>query len=178
MRTEATINGWFSPGDDAEVKNDLKKKYGVFLNLLYMVLLLVIAGYFLIQSIKHISLYGADFFNIVKIIISVVAILYALFGLIGIYIDLNQFKNAEFYVKTCRIENFRGESYGKDTSWYVTVHEGDHVTEYPCKNNPWFSDEEIAAKREITIATLDDVNTEEEISMVYILDNVYPDYRV
>ena len=85
MRTEATRNGWFSPGDDAEVKNDLKKKYGVFLNLLYMVLLLVIAGYFLIQSIKHISLYGADFFNIIKIIISVVAILYALFGLIKLH---------------------------------------------------------------------------------------------
>ena len=80
-------------------------------------------------------------------------------------------------VKTCRIVGMRGETPRKHTTWYVTVLDGDQETEYCCRNNPFYSDEEIAAKREITIATFDDVNDEDEISMVYILDQVYPNYR-
>lgn len=178
MNKELQKGGWFSPADDdTSVKKDLQKKYGWFSNVLYMVLLLIISGYLLIQTVKYISLYGADFFSILKIAIFAILVLVSLFGLKGIYTDFTHFKNAVFYVKTCRIVSFRGETPVKRTNWYVTVQDGDRVTEYQCKNNPWFSEEEIAAKKEITIATFDDANEDDDISMVYILDNVYPNYR-
>lgn len=176
MTTEPTKNGWFSPSDDEEVKQDLQKKYSALTNILYMVLLFVISVYLLIGTLKNIGSYGVTGFSIIKAIIFAILILVSLLGLKGIQNNFNQFKNAAFYVKTCRLEGFRGETPGKYTHWYVTVNDGGQVTEYLCKNNPWFSDEQIAEKKEITIATLDDVNAV-EISMVYILDNVYPDYR-
>ncbi len=177
MKLTKNKNGWHSPGDDAAVKKDLQKKYGWFSNILYMVLLLIISGYFLVQTALHINSYGIDVLSIIKVILFAVLIFMSLLGLKGIHIEYTQFKQAHFYVKTCRITKFRGEPAGKRNNWYVTVEEGDHETEYYCKNNPWLSNEQIAAKKEITIATFDDVTTEEEISMVYILDNVYPNYR-
>lgn len=178
MEANEKRNDWLSPDDDAEVKKDLQKKYGWFLNILYMVLLLVISGYLLVHTVQYIQLYGIDFFNILKIILFAILIVVGLLGLKGIYTEFTKFRNAEFYVKTCRIVDFRGERAGRYTNWYVTVMEGDTVKEYHCKNNPWFSDEQIASKKEITIATFDDVNEEDEISLVYILDKVYTKYRV
>lgn len=99
-------------------------------------------------------------------------------GIFDFFKDVVNFKKSVFYVKTCRIAGMRGEKSGKYVIWFVSVEDGGQVVEYECKSNPFFSDEEIAAKREITIATFDDVNDADEISMVYILDNVYPNYRV
>lgn len=178
MTTEAKKNGWFAPGNDEAVKKDLQKKYDSLTSILYMGLLFLISGYLLIGTVQDIGLYGVSVFGILKIIIFVILILASLLGFKSIYNDYEQFKNSVFYVKTCRIEAFRGETPGKHTFWYVTVQDGQQVTEYRCKNNPWFSDEQIAEKKEITIATLDHVEEDDEISMVYILDNVYPEYRV
>lgn len=177
MEINAQKNGWFTPANDEDVKKDFQKKYDGLTNILYMALLFLISGFLLIRTVKEISLYGAAVLSIVKIIIFVILLIVSILGFIGINNDYNQFKNSVFYVKTCRIEGFRGETPVKHTNWYVTINDGKQVTEYLCKNNPWFSDEQIAEKKEITIATLDRVNEDEDISMVYILDNVYPDYR-
>ena len=139
--------------------------------------MLWIGGYLLIQMIDNIRTYGINLSGIIKIVICTVMVLAGFFGLIDIIKNAVSFKKSVFYVKTCRIVGMRGETPRKRTTWYVTVLDGDQETEYCCRNNPFYSDEEIAAKREITIATFDDVNDEDEISMVYILDQVYPNYR-
>lgn len=60
----------------------------------------------------------------------------------------------------------------------MTIQNADGTTvEYESKNNPWLSEEQIAAKKEITIVTFEDVSEEEDISTVFVLDNVYPEYR-
>lgn len=178
METKAKKNGWFLPCNDKEVKKDLQKKYGWFSNILYMVLLMIISGYFFVHTVLRISTQGLHFYSILKIIILVVLFLFGLFSLKGIHMEFTKFKNAEFYVKTCKITNFRGETSGKQTYWYVTVEYGEHEVEYHCKNNPWLSDQQIAAKKEITLATFDDVTKKDGISMVYILDKAYTNYRV
>ncbi len=177
METKEANNGWFLAGDDPELKKDLQKKYEWFLRVLYRVLLIGICGYLLGNSVLYMCFYDGNIISIIKSIIYVLLIVVGLFGLVNIYTEFHKFKNAQFYVKTCKIVDFRGERAGKYTDWYVTVTDDNTVKEYPCKNNPWFSEEVIAAKKEITIATFDDVN-EEEISLVYILDKVYTQYRI
>lgn len=170
---------WFSPiAGDTSAKKDLQKKYSWFSRILYNVLLVAIGGYLLMQTIKEISLFGPDVFSIVKIVIWVILLLIGIVGVIEIGKNLIQFKNSVFYIKTCRIVDVRGEKAGKRTYYYVTIQNADGTTvEYESKNNPWLSEEQIAAKKEITIVTFEDVSEEEDISTVFVLDNVYPEYR-
>ena len=171
---------WFSPiAGDTSVKKDLQKKYSWFSRILYNVLLVAIGGYLLMQTIKEISLFGPDVFSIVKIVIWVILLLIGIVGVIEIGKNLIQFNNpTSFYIKTCRIVDVRGEKAGKRTYYYVTIQNADGTTvEYESKNNPWLSEEQIAAKKEITIVTFEDVSEEEDISTVFVLDNVYPEYR-
>jgi len=96
MAPENQKNGWVSPGDDTELKKDLQKKYEWFLNVLYMVLLMCISGYFFINTILHIHLYGIDVLSIFKIIIFAILFVVGPFGLKGIYTEYTKFKKCRY----------------------------------------------------------------------------------
>ncbi len=178
MNEQLQKGRWFSPAEnDLTVKNDLQKQYGWFTNILYWGLLAIIGGYLLVRTINEIRLYGVEFFDIIKIVVFGIMLLAGIIGIIDICKDAFKSRNAVFYVKTCRIVSIRGERPRKYITWYVTVQDGDEIKEYECNSNPCFTDEQIAAKKEITIATFDDVSNEDDISLVYILDAVYPNYR-
>lgn len=181
MNLQLNKNGWFSPDNDTTLQKDLKKKYMTFSTKLSGIILLFFGIYILLYYKQQITANGWINSTIVAIIFELFIIIY----FINFSKKLLCLKNYMFYVKTGKLENFRrvvkhtgsGKNRKTHIYYYIMIRFGNHVAEYRCYNNPDFSPMDITNQKEITIATLDNLSSANKVPKVYVLDNVYPEYR-
>lgn len=188
METQLYKHGWFSPKNDVNLQKDFQKNCPLTSDIVavaFFAFFFICMIYGTITSPKGQVRTPQKLFMTI-LMCAAIAVLCVWQGT-KVFKKIYRVKHLDFYVKTCYLENFRvvkkttGSRKSKNRHtyiyYYITVTDGYHVAEYKCSTNPQFSPQDITSHKEITLATLSDLKTDNRVSMVYVLDGVYPEYR-
>lgn len=188
MEKQEFKNGWFSPENDARLRQDFRRNCPITSDI---VAIAFFAIFFLCIIVGTLSSPDSPYETPQKIFMTI--LMFVAIAIVCVWQGIKIFKKIyrimhyDFYVRTCYLENFRvvtkttGSNRRDDkrtyTYYYITVTDGYHVAEYKCNTNPHFSPQELNSHKEITLATIADLKVSNHIGMVYVLDEVYPEYR-